>query len=127
MPTQSEVEFLKLKHQKFTLNKLQWSVAIGLATHPILAPFELLKIRAQLLQEGRLSNGFSINRGQPTMRMFYEIIDSGAGIRGLFRGLDSLIARTIVISASRTYFWCSIYNNLNTDARSKSVITNFRK
>jgi hypothetical protein len=124
MPTQSEVEFLKLKHQKFTLNKLQWSIAIGLATHPILAPFELLKVRAQLLQEGRLSNGWSVNRGQPTMRMFYEIIDSGAGIRGLFRGLDTIIARTIVTSASRTFFWCNIYNKINDDPRSNSTYNN---
>lgn len=121
MPTQSEVEYLKQKHQKFTSNKLKWSVIIGLTTNTLFAPFELLKVRAQLLQEGSLNHGWSINRGQPTVRLSYEIIDSGAGLRGFYTGLDSLIARSLFQSSARTFFWCNIYNYFNIDPRSKCI------
>jgi hypothetical protein len=50
------------------------------------APLELLKVRAQLLQEGRKLHGYGTERGAPTMRIFTEIVESGAGIRSLFTG-----------------------------------------
>ena len=50
------------------------------------APFELLKVRAQLLQEGRKLHGYGSERGAPSMRILTEIIESGAGVRSLFTG-----------------------------------------
>jgi len=45
-------------------------------------------VRAQLLQEGRKLHGYGTERGAPTMRIFTEIVESGAGIRSLFTGYE---------------------------------------
>jgi hypothetical protein len=50
------------------------------------APLELLKVRAQLLSEGRRLHGFGFDRGVPSVRMFNEIIESGAGLRSFWTG-----------------------------------------
>jgi len=50
------------------------------------APLELLKVRAQLLSEGRRLHGWGFDRGVPTIRVFNEIVESGAGLRGLWTG-----------------------------------------
>ena len=59
---------------------------LSLVSNMTTAPFELLKVRAQLLQEGRSLHGFGLDRGVPTVRMIYEIVDSGHGLRGLWAG-----------------------------------------
>lgn len=50
------------------------------------APLELMKVRGQLLQEGRRLHGFGFDRGVPTVRVFNEIIESGAGLRSFWKG-----------------------------------------
>lgn len=122
MPSQSEIEYMKKKHQGFTSHKLKWSIIIGISTNVLTMPFEMLKIRAQVLQEGRLVHGKDTYRAVPMVRSFYEVIDSGAGIRGLYKGLDTMITRSFVQSATRTFLWCNIMNILNKDPRSKCLI-----
>ncbi len=75
-----------MKHQKFTSYKLEWAIFINLVSNMTTAPLELLKVRAQLLQEGRRHHGWGWDRGVPTVRVFNEIIDSGAGLRSLWIG-----------------------------------------
>jgi hypothetical protein len=65
---------------------MKWSMFIGLVTNIATAPLELLKVRAQLLQEGRSLHGGNLERGAPAVRLFNEIIDAGHGIRGLWAG-----------------------------------------
>jgi hypothetical protein len=65
---------------------MQWSIGISLINNLITAPFELVKVRAQLLQEGRRIHGGNLERGAPAVRIFYEMIDKGYGIRGLWTG-----------------------------------------
>lgn len=57
-----------------------------MVTNVALAPLELLKVRGQLVQEGRKLHGYGLERGAPTLRLFYEIVDSGAGLRGVWTG-----------------------------------------
>jgi hypothetical protein len=47
------------------------SVFISMLTNIGLAPFELAKVRAQLLQEGRKLHGFGTERGSPMVRKLY--------------------------------------------------------
>ena len=119
MPTQSEIEYLKNKHQRFTYQKLNWAIIIGLSSNVLTAPFEFIKVRAQLLGEGKATHGWANQRGNPAIRMVYEIADSGAGLRGLWKGVDSLIARSVFQSGAKTYLWCHIYDYYNKDPRSK--------
>ena len=81
------------------------------------APLELVKVRSQLLQEGRRLHGYGAERGVPSVRIFYEIVDSGVGIKGLFTGYDSLLMRGLWGGSWRTYFWCYFYNQVNKDPR----------
>jgi solute carrier family 25 oxoglutarate transporter 11 len=90
---------------------------LGVVTNIITAPFELVKVRSQLLQEGRRLHGYGAERGVPSIRIFYEVIDSGVGIRGLFTGFDSLLMRGLWGGSWRTYFWCYFYNSFNKDPR----------
>lgn len=123
MPTQAEVQYFREKYQGFSTHKLKWSVIIGVTAGTLSLPFELLKVRAQLLQEGRVIHGFSAFRGVPTFKLAYEIIDSGVGLRGLWKGFDTALVRSIYGSALRTYLWCNIYNSMNKDPRSKYFMT----
>lgn len=66
--------------------KLKAAWFISLVSNIATAPFELLKVRAQLLQEGRKLHGYGTERGAPTMRIFTEIVESGAGVKSLFIG-----------------------------------------
>ncbi len=75
-----------MKHQKFTTFKLYYALQISIASNLITAPLEFLKVRAQLLQEGRRLHGFGFDRGVPTFRVLNEVLDTGAGLRGLWKG-----------------------------------------
>jgi hypothetical protein len=117
MPTQQEVQFYRDKYQRFSFHKLQWSLAISLFTGVLTAPAELVKTRSQLLQEGRVVHGWNQYRGVPSIRLIYEVVDSGAGVRGLWKGLDTVIVKSLATGFSRTYLWCLIYNYTNPDPR----------
>lgn len=121
MPTQSEIEYLKLKHQKFTTYKMKFSVFISLVANMTTAPFELIKVRSQILSEGRNLHGWGVNRGVPAVRMIYEVLDSGAGLRGLWLGFDSLFMRSLWQGTFRSFFWCYFFNMINDDPRSKAI------
>lgn len=59
---------------------------ISLLGNVVTAPFELLKVRAQMLQEGRYLQGGNAERGVSTLRVFNEIIESGNGLKSLWKG-----------------------------------------
>lgn len=65
---------------------MKWSILISTVTNVALGPLELLKVRAQLLQEGRTVHGGNLERGAPTIKMFNEIIEAGHGVRGMWKG-----------------------------------------
>ena len=65
---------------------MTYSVLIGLISNFLTAPWELIKVRGQLIQEGRKLHGWGFERGVPTVRIFNEIVESGAGLRGLWTG-----------------------------------------
>ena len=65
---------------------MEVSIFIGLVSNFVTAPLELIKVRGQLIQEGRKLHGWGFERGAPTARMFYEIVESGVGLRGLWTG-----------------------------------------
>jgi hypothetical protein len=94
------------------------SMFISMLSNITCAPFELLKVRAQLLQEGRRLHGGGFDRGAPTIRIYNEIIESGAGLRGFWAGFDSLIVRSLWYGGFRPYFWSLFYNLFNKDPRS---------
>jgi hypothetical protein len=121
MPTQTEIEYTKQKYQGFTLNKLKWSALIGTTAGLITLPLELIKVRSQLLQEGRIIHGFDTFRGVQTIRTIYEIYDSGNGIRSFYKGLDTMLVRSLSQSVARTFFFCNIYNYINIDPRSNAL------
>lgn len=122
MPTQAEVEYYKLVHQKFTWHKLSYSLLIGLTGAALTLPFELLKVRSQALSEGKLYNGYGLNKHNSLAGLFNEIYDSGKKSRGFFIGLDTILAKSLLLNSSRTFIWCSVYNHFNTDPRSKNNI-----
>ena len=64
---------------------------ISLVTNIVTAPLELLKVRAQLLQEGRRLHGFGFDRGAPSIRIFNEIIEGGYGLRSFWKGYNKYI------------------------------------
>ena len=65
---------------------MYYSTLIALTSNFLTAPLELIKVRVQLLQEGRKLHGWGWERGVPTIRMFTEIIESGTGLKGLWIG-----------------------------------------
>jgi hypothetical protein len=88
-----------------------------LITNVTLAPFELLKVRAQLLMEGRKLHGFGLERGSPMVKNYEAVLESGAGLRGFFTGYDTLLVRSLWYGTFRCYFYCNLFNYVNKDPR----------
>jgi len=117
MPTQQQIEFYREKYQKFTPFKMKVSMFLSVLTNVATAPLELLKVRAQLLQEGRFLHGFGMERGVPVGKLLAEIIESGSGIKGMYTGFDTLLMRGLWLGGWRSYFWSFFYNHYNKDPR----------
>ena len=58
------------------------SVVSNMAT----APFELIKVRSQLVQEGKILHGFGVERGVPFGKIAAEILANGYGLKHFWTG-----------------------------------------
>ena len=91
--------------------------AMALLTHGITQPLDLIKTRAQLLQEGKTFQGIGFQRGFNPGSMFEEIHQAGGGYRKFYTSIDGFVAKTMAYTTARVWGFLIFYDWLNPDPR----------
>ena len=117
MPTQQEIEYFRNRHQR--MNKQRFYVAnlLALVTHTLTQPFDLVKVRSMMLQEGKTFNGLGLYRGYNPYQLFSEISEAGGGYKTWFTSLDGFLARTFTYTTARISAYLYFLDLVNHDPR----------
>ena len=91
--------------------------AIALITHTIAQPFDLIKIRSQMLQEGKTFIGIGMQRGWYPMEIGQEILNAGGGLKKFYSSIDAFLIRTLTYTTARTWSFLYFYDWINPDPR----------
>jgi hypothetical protein len=95
MPTQQEIEYNRDKFQRMNRERFFAANIVALITHTITQPLDLLKVRAQMLQEGKVFNGIGLQRGYNAYQMYDEISKAGGGYKTWYTNYQGFFSRTI--------------------------------
>jgi hypothetical protein len=117
MVTQQEVEYWRRRKQRMTKERFYVANAFALVTHAITQPFDLIKVRSFMLQEGKTFNGIGFQRGYNPYQIFSEISAQGGGFRTWFTSYSGFVARTLTYTTSRVWAYLYFYDRLNKDPR----------
>lgn len=112
-----EVEYWRNRYQRMNTERFFAANAIALVTHTIAQPFDLVKTRSQILQEGKGHVGFGFKRGIHGAEVFNETFRAGGGFRKFFSKLDAFAMRTVAYTSFRTGSFLYFYDWINPDAR----------
>ena len=96
--------------------------AIALTTHAIVQPLDLVKIRSQVLQEGKPFTGIGFGRGFHPFEVYDEIYRAGGGLRKMYTGFDGFVARTMAYTTARVWGYLYFYDKLNPDPRRTVIL-----
>ena len=91
--------------------------AIALITHGALQPLDLIKVRSQMLQEGKTFNGLAFQRGVHPTLLFNEIYAAGGGYKKFWTSFDGFFARTVAYTSARVWGFLYFYDWVNHDPR----------
>jgi len=117
-----EIEYWRNRHQRMNFERFCAANTIALVTHAITQPMDLVKVRSQLLQEGKPFNGLFFQKGFSPSRVFNEIHATGCGVRGMFCGMDGWLTRTIGYTTARLWGFLYFYDKINPDPRRNARI-----
>jgi len=112
-----EIEYWRNRHQRMNWERFAAANTMALITHTLTQPLDLVKTRAQSLQEGKLHTGIGFNRGWHGFSIFNEIHATGGGIRKFYTSLDGFLARTMAYTTARVWGFCYFYDWINPDPR----------
>jgi len=82
-----------------------------------LQPMDLVKVRIQLLQEGRIFNGIGMHRGYYPFQIAEEIYAAGGGYLKMITSVDAFVAKTMAYTTARVWGFLYFYDWLNPDPR----------
>lgn len=117
MVTQQEIEYWRRRKQRMTKERFYVANTIALITHAITQPFDLVKVRSLMLQEGKTFYGVAFQRGYNPVQVFEEISKQGGGYRTWFTNYTGFLARTLTYTTSRVWAYLYFYDRLNKDPR----------
>jgi hypothetical protein len=117
MPTQQEIEYFRNRHQRMTKERFLAANVLALITHTVTQPFDLIKVRCQMLQEGKTFYGLGIQRGYNSYQIFHEINKAGAGYKTWFTSWEGFFARTFAYTTARVSAYLWFFDRLNKDPR----------
>lgn len=117
MPTQQEVEFWRNRMQRMTKERFYAANVVALITHAVTQPFDLIKVRSQMLQEGKNFNGLGLNRGYNPFQIYTEIAEAGGGYKTWYTSYSGFVSKTLAYTTSRVWLYLYFYDRLNKDPR----------
>jgi solute carrier family 25 (mitochondrial oxoglutarate transporter), member 11 len=91
--------------------------AMALITHAVTQPMDLVKTRAQILQEGKGFTGIGFSRGFHGVNIFNDTLAAGGGYKKFFSKLDAWAIRTVSFTTFRLWGFLYFYDWLNPDPR----------
>jgi hypothetical protein len=112
-----EVEYWRNRYQRMNTERFFAANTIALITHGLTQPFDLVKTRSQILQEGKGHIGFGFKRGIHGSNIFNETFAAGGGLRKFYSKLDAFFMRTVAYTTCRTWGFLYFYDWINPDAR----------
>lgn len=68
-----EIEYWRNRYQRMNWERFVAANTMAIATHTLTQPLDLVKTRAQSLQEGKLHTGIGFHRGWHGFNIFNEI------------------------------------------------------
>lgn len=119
-----EIEYWRNRHQRMNWERFTAASALALVTHTIVQPLDLAKVRAQVLQEGKLHTGIGFQRGFHMTQILEEIHNAGGGMRKMYTSLDGFVMRTLAYTTGRLWGFLYFYDWLNPDPRRTARISN---
>mmetsp|Transcript_9804 Transcript_9804/g.9631 ORF Transcript_9804/g.9631 Transcript_9804/m.9631 type:complete len:264 (+) Transcript_9804:14-805(+) len=117
MPTQQEIEYYRNKHQRMNKERFFAANILALVTHAVTQPLDLIKVRSQMLQEGRTFYGLGTQRGSNPFAIFREINKSGGSYKTWFTSYEGFFARTFAYTTARISCYLWFFDRLNKDPR----------
>lgn len=117
MPTQQEIEYYRNRHQRMNKERFFAANIIALLTHTITQPFDLIKVRSQMLQEGKTFNGIGLYRGYNAYTIFEEISKAGGSYKTWYTAWDGFFARTFTYTTCRVWAYLFFLDRMNKDPR----------
>ena len=86
------------------MNKERFFVAnaVALVTHGAVQGLDLIKVRQQMLQEGKTFHGLGYQRGDNPYKIFSEISAQGGGMKKFYTSFEGFAARTLMYTSVRT-------------------------
>jgi len=112
-----EIEYWRNRYQRMNKERFFAANTMALITHGLTQPFDLVKTRAQVMQEGKSFTGLGFQKGFQPGPMLEEIHRSGGGMRRFYTSLDGFVAKTMVYTTARIWSFLYFYDWLNPDPR----------
>lgn len=101
------------------MNRERFTAAniLALITHTITQPLDMIKIRSQMLQEGKTFVGLGFQRGWYPFQIMEELSGAGGGLKKYYSSIDAFVARTVGYTTARIYGFGYFYDKFNPDPR----------
>lgn len=112
-----EVEYWRDRHQRMNRDRFFAANAIALITHTITQPLDLIKVRSQMLQEGKVYTGLAFQRGFHPLAVGADIHAAGAGYKQFYTSLDGFLIKTVAYTTARVWGFLTVYDWINPDPR----------
>ena len=117
MPTQQEIEYYRNRHQRMTRERFVTANLVALITHAVVQPLDLIKTRAQMMQEGKTFNGMGIQRGYNSYQIMHSINKAGGSYKTWYTSFEGFAARTVAYTTARVSAYLWFFDRLNHDPR----------
>ena len=78
---------------------------------------DMVKTRAQILQEGKGHTGIGWKRGIHCINLFNETLAAGGGYKKFYSKLDAFAIRTMTYTTARIWGFLYFYDWINPDPR----------
>ena len=101
------------------MNKERFVVAnaVALVTHAITQPLDLIKVRQQMLQEGKTFAGIGFQKGDNGARILEEIGAQGGSIKKYYTSYEGFAMKTLAYTTVRVSAFLYFFDWINHDPR----------
>jgi len=117
MPTQMEIEYWRNRYQRMSKERFYVANGLALVTHGVTQALDLVKVRQQMLQEGKLYHGLGYQRGDYASKILEEIHQQGGGMKKYFSSYEGFLFRTMAYTTFRVSSFLYFYDWINKDPR----------
>lgn len=120
-----EIEYWRNRYQRMNRDRFAAANIMALVTHTLTQPLDMVKIRCQMLQEGKTFIGLGFQRGWYPFQVLEEIHSAGGGMKKYYTAIDAFVMRTVGYTTARIWAFGYFYDKFNKDPRRVARIDYF--